>query len=104
MTRAISLSKLLDEAGYLEDSKTKGLAGSITDAENFDRNRKALQSMHKGLFSFLAFHPGTDKAVSEYVEEGSIASDAGTAILVLFFATTEIRSPRSVSSRDLNLG
>ena len=38
------------------------------------------------------------------MEKGSIASDSGTAILVLFFATTDIRSPRSVSPKDLNIG
>jgi hypothetical protein len=82
----------------------KRLAGSITDADNFDRNRKALQAMHKGLFSFLAFHPGVDGTIVEYVEKGSIASDSGTAILVLFFSAKDIRFPRAVTPKDMNIG
>jgi hypothetical protein len=104
MSKAISLSRLIDEAIYLEDPSTKNLAGSITDARDFHDHRQSLQAFHRGLFSFLAFHPRTDAPVAEYVETGSLASDSGPKILVLFFAAKDIRFPRAVTPKDLNLG
>ncbi|MFN0101244.1 MAG: hypothetical protein ACKV2U_04035 [Bryobacteraceae bacterium] len=98
------MSKLIDEAVYLHDKGTKNLAGSITRPEDLVRNARALESLHKGMFAFLAFHPGTDKEVFEYVEKGSLPSDSGPNILVLFFSATEIRMPRIISPKDLGLG
>jgi hypothetical protein len=104
MTKAISFSKLIEEAVYLQNPSTKNLAGSITDAKDFHDHRQALQAFHRGLFSFLAFHPTIDAPVAEYVEKGSIASDSGPKILVLFFAAKDMRFPRAVTAKDLNLG
>jgi hypothetical protein len=104
MNRAISLSKLIDEASYLQNESTKRLAGSITDPDNFVRNLPALQSLHTGLFSFIAFHPRVDQTIAEYIEKGSIASDSGPDILVLFFSATEMRFPRTIAPKDLNIG
>lgn len=104
MNKALSLSKLIDEAAYLQDEHTKNLSGSITDIENLERNAAALESLHRGLFAFIAFHPRADAAVVEYVEKGSIASDSGSNILVLFFSTTEMRFPRNITPNDLNIG
>jgi hypothetical protein len=104
MNKAISLVKLIEEASYLQDANTKNLAGSITDPALFDQNRRALQSMHRGLYSFMAFHPNVDRSVAEYIEAGSIGSDSGQNILVLFFSTKELRFPRKINQTDLNVG
>ena len=104
MNKAISLVKLIEEAAYLEDASTKNLAGSITDPTLFDNNRRALQSMHRGLYSFMAFHPNADKSVADYIEAGSVGSDSGQNILVLFFSTKELRFPRKIKQDDLNVG
>jgi hypothetical protein len=104
MNKAISLSKLIDEAAYLEDPNSKRLAGSITNSVDFERNRRVLQSFHRGLFSFVAFHPGVDASVAEYIEKGSIASDSGPNIMVLFYSAKDIRFPRPVGPKDLNIG
>lgn len=104
MNRAISVHKLIDEAAYLQDTSIKHLAGSITDPDELARNAPALESLHKGLFAFLAFHPKADKEVADYVEAGSLASDSGTNILVLFFSATDFRMARNISAKDLGLG
>ena len=104
MNKALSLSKLVDEAAYLQDESSKNLSGSITDPENFERNASALESLHRGSFSFIAFHPRTDPAVAEYIERGSLASDSGPNILVLFFSAAEMRFPRNITPNDVNLG
>jgi hypothetical protein len=104
MNKAISLSKLIQEAIYLQDPSKKNLAGSISDSKDFHEHRQSLQAFHRGLFSFLAFHPKIDATVAEYIEKGSIASDSGPRILVLFFSTKDIGFPRAVTPKDLNLG
>lgn len=104
MNKAISLSKLMDEAEYLQNENFKSASGSIKNFENFDANRRALQSLHRGLFSFVAFHPGLDTSVAEYIEKGSIASDSGPNILVLFFSTKDIRFARAIAEKDLVVG
>lgn len=104
MNKGISLSKLMDEAVYLQNDKTKNLSGSIRNSAEFDDNRRALQSLHRGLFAFVAFHPQVDQQVADYIEKGSIGSDSGPNILVLFFSAKEIRFPRAITPRDLNIG
>lgn len=104
MNKAISLQRLIDEAEYLKDQRTKNLSGSIRNSADFDNSREALQSLHRGLFSFVAFHPQVDQAVAEYLEKGSIASDSGPNILVLFFSAKDIRFPRPIAAKDLVVG
>lgn len=104
MSRGIAISKLVEEARYLENENIKNLSGSITDPDTFAKNLPALETLHTGLFSFLAFHPGLDRAVGEYIEKGSVASDSGPNILVLFLSTVEMRFPRNIASEHLNLG
>ena len=104
MNKAISLSKIIDEAAYLQDERSKNLSGSIDGPKNFHDSRAALQSLHRGLFSFVAFHPGVDTSVREYIEKGSIASDSGPNILVLFYSVKDIRFPRAIATKDLVVG
>jgi hypothetical protein len=103
MNKAISLSKIIEEAAYLQDDSTKLLSGSISKRD-FHDSRGALQSLHRGLFSFVAFHPGIDSSVAEYIEKGSIASDSGPNILVLFYSAKDIRFPRAIANKDLVVG
>jgi hypothetical protein len=73
----LSLSKILQEAGITEaDIKKRYLSGGIQSLEELLRpeNLTKLESLHVGIFCFLAFHPRIDKFVTEYVEKGSIAS------------------------------
>jgi hypothetical protein len=54
-------------------------------------------------FAFLAFHPGADRAVREYVEGGSLASDAGPNVLALLTLPQEAALPVDVAD-DAFLG
>lgn len=48
----------------------------------------------------MAFHPKSDHLISEYIEYGSLGSDAGKQILVLFIAT-QMSSPTPINKENL---
>lgn len=104
MNKGIAVTKLVEEAKYLENETIKNFSGSITDPDKFEQNLPALENLHSGLFAFLAFHPGIDRAVGEYIEKGSLASDSGANILVFFLSTVEMRLPRNIKPEHLDIG
>lgn len=104
MNKGLALSKLIEDARYRQNEKRKDLIGAITDPESFGQNLAALDTLHSGLFSFVAFHPKLDAPVAEYIEKGSIGSDSGPNILVLFLSTKEMRRAQDITLDYLNLG
>ncbi len=100
---AISFKKLVDEAVYAQTGERR-YQGSVTDPTAFFANLDKLTAVFNGMYAFLAFHPGVDKVIPEYVQAGSISSDAGPRILVLFLAAEAFSFPRRVSPQDLGLG
>jgi hypothetical protein len=102
--KGIDLKKLVEEAKYLQTQGIKKLSGSICDPDTFAENLSALETLHAGLFSFLAFHPGVDRSIGEYIEKGSIASDSGPNILVFFLSAVEMRFARNISTKETNMG
>ena len=88
MTYVYSLTRLLEEAAYV-DSPTRKAIGSFRSVTELLESAVALQSQHAGLFAFLAFHPVQDHAISDYIQNGSIGSDSGVRLLVLLFASRE---------------
>jgi hypothetical protein len=102
----LSLSKILQEAGITEGrNKIRHLSGGIKNIEQLLQPEVIgkLESLHVGVFSFLAFHPNVDTDILAYVEKGSLASDSGRQIMVLFIGSSEIRSPRRIEKSDLEL-
>jgi hypothetical protein len=89
--QTISFTTLLEES--VANHSFSRASGNVM---GFDRLLKAesfaaLEQAHPGIFAFLAFHPGVDTAVANYVREGTLGSDSGPRILVLFTLDAEIR-------------
>ncbi len=103
MTRAIALTRLLEEAIYAE-SCSKNFTGAVANLAELIANVDALERFHKGLFCFLAFHPAVDGAVRDYVATGALGSDSGKQILVLFLSGTDYRTPQTVELTHLVQG
>jgi hypothetical protein len=99
----LSFSKILQESVSIAGEKRlSGGIRSLNDLLNSPSFGK-LQSSYN-LFCFLAFHPQIDTLVEEYLEKGSIASDSGKQILVLFIANSETRMPTIIKKADLDFG
>jgi hypothetical protein len=102
----MSLTKILQEAAITTPSgKQRYFSGGIESLQTLLRpeNLAALQRLHNGLYCFLAFHPNADPFISEYVEKGSLASDSGKEIMVLFIAAREMRTPQRIQINDLGI-
>jgi hypothetical protein len=95
---ALSINSLIEEAN-LADPDQKRLAGNIGDIESMLKPEhlvKLEQRLGDVAFAFLAFAPKADAAVRQYVEEGTLASDAGPHILALFTLAHDAASPVEV--------
>lgn len=102
--KVLSFTKILEDVS--SEPGDRHFEGEIKHLDVLlnDANAKKLEQRHAGLFCFLAFHPGIDKAILEYVLSGALGSDSGKKILVLFISTNEVRTPRTISSNDLVSG
>ncbi|MFD7835312.1 hypothetical protein [Streptomyces sp. NPDC059761] len=89
----ISLASLIEEA--VADADIKKLSGNVTSFEllRTEESFIALEQAHSGVFAFLAFHPEADGAVADYVREGTLGSDSGAHILVLYTDDAALRTP-----------
>lgn len=85
------------------DPAKKNLSGNISDLKELmtHENLIRLEKAHEGIFAFMAFHPGADKALTEYIGLGSLASDAGDYVLALFTLGTSAYRPRKIDFRLL---
>jgi len=95
----LSLSSLIDEA--IADENIKNLSGNVSSFDKLLRKESLalLEKKHNGLFAYLAFHPGSDKNITEYIRQGSLSSDSGTNILVLFTLDAEAKWATPISSQ-----
>jgi hypothetical protein len=89
--QTIPLAALIEEA--IADHRVSRLSGQVT---SFDRlmeedNLIALEQAYPAVFAFLAFHPAADIMVADYVREGTLGSDSGIKVLVLFTLDTATR-------------
>src|SRR5579884_912756 len=89
----ISLQTLLE--GTLTDPLAKHAEGNIRAIEDLfsEENRNSLKQHFPGVFAFLAFHPGVDSGITSYIRSGSLSSDSGQNILVLFTFDSGATSP-----------
>ena len=96
----ISLRSLIQEATASADEQH--LSGHIRDPEALFRSdsMQALEDRHSGPFGFLAFDPHADKAIADYLLQGTLAVDSGEQLLILFI-TSEATSAVSLTRYSL---
>jgi hypothetical protein len=86
---------VLSLQSQVEEANTgggKALGGAIRSFE-FLMDEGALANLeraHPGVFAYLAFHPTADRAIADYVQEGTLPGDSGPHLMVLF--TTSVRA------------
>jgi hypothetical protein len=92
-TLLVPLRNLLEQASA--SVEVKHLAGEVQSFEELLRpeNLDRLADASPGVLAFLAFHVGADTTITEYVKAGSLASDSGRKVLVLFSSDTRVFSP-----------
>jgi hypothetical protein len=74
------------------------LSGSVADLDTlFTADRLQLLEKQYIAFGFLAFDPRVDKAIIEYLAEGTLATDSGAHILVLFTTSKPTPVPNSLN-------
>src|SRR5215472_10903514 len=89
----ISFRTLIQEA--MAPPGEKRLSGNIRSTEQLLKTESLslLEQQHRGPFAFLAFHPEADRPITEYIQQGSLASDSGPNILALFTLSGEATFP-----------
>jgi hypothetical protein len=94
----LSFSSFIEEAIAKED--VDKLSGNVSSFDKLVRKEslELLEKKHEGLFAYLAFHPKADQPVADYVKNGTLASDSGPNILVLFTLDAEAKWAAPMSS------
>jgi hypothetical protein len=90
----LALTSLIETAA----ATGKNLTGNILSFDDaFSLARlQALEDSFAGVFAYLAFFPVADAAVTEYVKSGTLASDSGPSVLVLFNLDQQARWPTAL--------
>lgn len=85
-TLVVPLRMLIEQA--LADENVKHLGGEIQSFAELIKPESLhlLAEQSPGVLAYLAFHPTADMPVADYVKNGSLSSDSGNRILVLFVA------------------
>jgi hypothetical protein len=80
----VPVRTLIEQA--LADDDVKHLAGEVRSFDELMKpeSLRLLADQSPGILAYLAFHPVADAPVAEYIKNGSLASDSGRRILVLF--------------------
>lgn len=102
----INSFRLFMESAVHAEDLSENLSGHISDFNEFlmPTNLVKINSSFRGVFAFLAFHPIGDKAISDYLLSGTIASDSGKEVLMFFLANRDARWARPLTSNDLIAG
>jgi len=96
--RVLSILTILETA--IAQDGTKNLSGEIRDTGallNGDALAE-LEGQFDGIYAFLAFHPGADSMVTDYVRAGSLPDDSGNKVLVLFTVNHDAKWPECVDA------
>ena len=96
----LSLRTLVEQA--VESFKAHQYTGNILSLDDFLREESIsrLESQFDGLFAFLAFHPRIDQTIVDYIQAGSMASDSGSRILVLFLLDQPAQWPVPITKQS----
>lgn len=90
----LALSSVVETA-IADEAGTKHLTGNITSFDKVfsDDGLSSLERAFTGTFGYLAFFPGADRAVTDYVKAGTLSSDSGPNCLVMFSLDQSARWP-----------
>lgn len=93
----VSLQTVVETA--MSEDEGKNLSGPIKSFEEAfsDKGLASLERSFNGMFGYLAFFPGVDSAVTDYVKAGSLGSDSGRHCLVMFTLDAATRRPAPLS-------
>ncbi len=96
----LSLSTVIQEAAA--DPRLKKISGNINSFDKLlePESLTLLEKSHNGPFAFLAFHPAVDSAVVSYIKGGTLPSDSGRDILVLFSLDAQARWATAITSES----
>lgn len=94
----LSFTSLIEET--IADENVSNLSGNVSSFDKLIRKEslELLESKHKGLFAYLAFHPNSDPQIVDYIKQGTLSSDSGSNILVLFTLDSEAKWATPISS------
>jgi len=86
----------------LASEGVKYATGNVKTIEELfsEKNIAVLKQHFQGVFAFLGFHPKVDTGITSYICSGSITSDSGPDILVLFTLDTPATSPVELESQS----
>jgi hypothetical protein len=94
-TLLVPLRNLLEQAAASAHIKHLSgevqVSGELLQPEVLD---KVVAQLSPAVLAFLAFHPGVDTPIADYVKAGSLSSDSGRKVFVLFTTDTHVFSPK----------
>lgn len=95
----ISLNTMIEEA---VSSEAKQLSGNIQSFDDLLKKESLdlLEKHYNGLFAYLAFHPASDQIIVDYVRKGTLSSDSGPNILVLFTLDSEAKWTKAINEKS----
>jgi hypothetical protein len=106
--KVISLASLIESS--VHDTRSSGTisfenaAGQIQDFDKLlnPQSLAALSQQHNGPFALLAYHPIGDAIIADYLAQGTLASDSGIRVLVLFVVNRKATWPTTISRTMLS--
>jgi hypothetical protein len=98
--RVISLIRIIETAFAAAGPDVKHIKGELLAADDLfsDSKLMSLDSQHRGVFAFLAFHPAFDSAILDALVSGRFDLYTGTEVLLLFTVDASSRIPREFSA------
>jgi hypothetical protein len=98
----LSLSTVIQEAA--SDPNLKKISGNINSFDKLlaPESLALLEKSHNGVFAFLAFHPAVDSTIVSYIKGGTLPSDSGRDILVLFSLDAQARWATAITSESFS--
>lgn len=98
----LPFSKLLSGSNHI-NSKIKNATGLIKDVELLLNSNaiESLQKKHKGIFCYLALDTQIDSELYEYIKTGSLASESGDNLIILYSINTNINSIKVIENDKL---
>lgn len=102
LVETISFSALIETTIENPANSEKRLSGKVSSFAKLldEENLRRLEEEFSGVFGFLAFHPSADTAVAEYVRSGTLGSDSGPRVLVLYTLDPDASPHVNVAAAD----
>jgi hypothetical protein len=95
LTLLVPLRGLLEQA--VASANTKHFTGEVKLSEELlrpDVLDRVVAQLNPAVIAFLAFYPPVDTPIADYVKAGSLSSDSGQKVFVLFTTDTHVFTPK----------